>query len=175
MKTRILLIEDDPGITITLQRLLGGEGHEVVVEKRGDSGLARAKAETFDVVLSDLKLPALSGLDLVRELQAANPRLPIILMTAHGTTETAIEATKRGAFDYLLKPFEMPELLDVVSKALATSRLISNPSASARRATRVTPSSAAAAGCRRSTRRLAAWPRSRSTCSFAAKPARARN
>jgi CheY-like chemotaxis protein len=49
MKTRILLIEDDPGITITLQRLLGGEGHEVVVEKRGDSGLARAKAETFDV------------------------------------------------------------------------------------------------------------------------------
>ena len=127
MKDRILLIEDDPGITITLQRLLAGEGHEVVVEKRGDSGLARANAENFDVVLCDLKLPGLSGLDLVRELQAAKPRLPIILMTAHGTTETAIEATKRGAFDYLLKPFEMPELLEVVSKALATSRLISEP------------------------------------------------
>ena len=67
-------------------------------------------------------MPGLSGLDLVRELQVAKPRLPIILMTAHGTTETAIEATKRGAFDYLLKPFEMPELLEVVSKALATSR-----------------------------------------------------
>jgi len=127
MKDRILLIEDDPGITITLQRLLAGEGHEVIVEKRGDAGLARAQAENFDVVLSDLKLPGLSGLDLVRELQAAKPRLPIILMTAHGTTETAIEATKRGAFDYLLKPFEMPELLDLVSKALATSRLISEP------------------------------------------------
>src|SRR5262245_14288625 len=127
MKSRILLIEDDPGITITLQRLLAGEGHEVVVEKRGDSGLARARAEDCDVVLCDLKLPGLSGLDLVRELHEAKPRLPIILMTAHGTTETAIEATKRGAFDYLLKPFEMPELLEVVSKALMTSRLMSEP------------------------------------------------
>jgi nitrogen regulation protein NR(I) len=127
MKTRILLIEDDPGITVTLQRLLAGEGHEVVVEKRGDSGLLRARNEGFDAVLSDLKLPGLSGLDLVRELHQAKPRLPIILMTAHGTTETAIEATKRGAFDYLLKPFEMPELLEVVSKALVTSRLMSEP------------------------------------------------
>src|SRR5207247_8658137 len=114
MKDRMLLIEDDFGITITLQRLLAGEGHEVVVEKRGDSGLERANAGNFDVVLSDLKLPGLSGLDLVRELQAAKPRLPIILMTAHGTTETAIDATKRGAFDYLLKPFDVPKLLEVV-------------------------------------------------------------
>src|SRR6185295_3716624 len=92
-----------------------------------DSGLARARAEEFDVVISDLKLPGLSGLDLVRELHEAKPRLPIVLMTAHGTTETAIEATKRGAFDYLLKPFEMPQLLETVSKALATSRLMSEP------------------------------------------------
>ena len=127
MKTRILLIEDDPGITITLQRVLVSDDHEVAVEKRGDSGLARAKTETFDVVLCDVKLPGLSGLDVVKELHAARPRLPIILMTAHGTTDTAIEATKLGAFDYLLKPFEMPELLDAVGKALATSRLVSEP------------------------------------------------
>ena len=127
MKKRILLIEDDPGITITLQRLLASEGHEVVVETRGDSGLARAENDHFDVILSDLKLPGLDGLDLVRQVHAAKPRLPIILMTAHGTTETAIEATKRGAFDYLLKPFEMPDLLEAVSKALATSQLVSEP------------------------------------------------
>src|SRR5262245_8324628 len=127
MNTRILLIEDDPGITLTLQRLLTGEGHDVVVEKRGDSGLARAGAENFDIVLSDVKLPGLDGLDLVRELHATKPRLPIILMTAHGTTETAIEATKRGAFEYLLKPFEMPDMLEAVSKALTTSRLASKP------------------------------------------------
>jgi len=125
MKTRILLIEDDPGITITLQPVLVSDGHEVAIDKRGDSGLARAKTEAFDVIICDVKLPGLSGLEVVKELHAARPRLPIILMTAHGSTDTAIEATKLGAFDYLLKPFEMPELLDAVSKALATSRLVS--------------------------------------------------
>src|SRR5262245_22301290 len=127
MKTRVLLIEDDAGITVTLQRLLAREGHEVLIEKRGDTGLDRAASERIDVVLCDLKLPGLSGLDLVRELHAVKPRLPIILMTAHGTTDTAIEATRLGAFDYLVKPFNMPDLLEAVSKALATSRLMSDP------------------------------------------------
>src|SRR5258705_1527908 len=127
MKTRILLIEDDPGITATLQRLLASEGYEVAVEKRGDSGLACARREPFDLILCDVKLPGLSGLDLVRELHTAKPRLPIILMTAHGTTDMAIEATKVGAFDYLLKPFNMPDLLELLSKAFATSRLMSEP------------------------------------------------
>src|SRR5258705_323898 len=74
-----------------------------------------------------MKLPGLNGLDLVRELHAANPRLPIILMTAHGTTETAIQATKSGAYDYLLKPFEIPEFIELVEKALKSSRLMTEP------------------------------------------------
>jgi len=69
----------------------------------------------------------LSGLELVRELHAAKPRLPILMMTAHGTTETAIKATQSGAYDYLLKPFEMPELLKLVEQAFAASRLMSEP------------------------------------------------
>jgi DNA-binding response OmpR family regulator len=104
-KTRILLVEDDPGIIVTLQRLLAEEGYDALVEKRGDKGLERAKAEDFDVILCDLKLPGLSGLDLVRELHACNPRLPIILMTAHGTTETAINATKLGGVRLLAQAF----------------------------------------------------------------------
>jgi two-component system, NtrC family, response regulator len=127
MKTRILLIDDDPGITVTLQRLLTSEGHEIVLEKRGDSGLERATREPFDLVLTDLKLPGVYGLDLVRQLHGAKPRLPIIVMTAHGSTETAIEATKLGAFEYLVKPFEMPDLLELLIKALAVSRLMSEP------------------------------------------------
>ncbi len=123
----ILLIEDDPGITVTLKRVLVDEGYEVILETRGDTGLARAREETFDVVLTDMKLPGLNGLDVVRELHQAKRRLPIILITAHGTTDTAIEATKHGAYDYLLKPFEMPELLDLIAKAVATSRLMSEP------------------------------------------------
>ena len=121
---KILLVEDDPGIVVTLRRLLAGEGHDVCVETRGDNGLAKARTDSFDVVVTDMKLPGLTGLELVRELHSAQPRLPIILMTAHGTTETAIEATKCGAYDYLLKPFEMPELIQLVQKALTSRRLM---------------------------------------------------
>lgn len=112
---------------MTLRRLLSEEGHEVAVETRGDTGLRRAQAAEFDVVLTDMKLPGLGGLDLVRQLHALQPRLPIILITAHGTTETAIEATKSGAYDYLLKPFEIPELIELVERAVSSRRLMSEP------------------------------------------------
>jgi nitrogen regulation protein NR(I) len=124
---KVLLIEDDPGIRDTLQRVLAGEGHEVTVERRGDEGLSRANTNEFNVVITDLRLPGLDGLDLVRQLHSAQPRLPIILITAFGTTETAIEAMKFGAYDYLLKPFEVPDLLDLVRKAADSNRLMSEP------------------------------------------------
>ncbi len=124
---KVLLIEDDAGIVMTLRRVLKEEGYEVVVETRGDTGLARSREDGFDVVITDWKLPGLSGMDLVRELHSAKLRLPIILITAHGTFDTAIEATKSGAFDYLLKPFEMPELLKLVEKAVASRRLMTEP------------------------------------------------
>ncbi len=124
---KILLIEDDPGIADTLRRVLAGEGHDVFVERRGDDGLQRASGESFNVVLTDLRLPGLSGLDLVRQLHAAQPRLPIILTTAFGTTETAIEATKMGAYEYLLKPFDMPQLIELVRQAIDSNRLMAEP------------------------------------------------
>ena len=124
---RILLIEDDSGITDTLQRVLAAEGHEVAIEKRGDDGLARAIKDPFNLVITDLKLPGLNGLELVRQLHAAKPRLPIILVTAFGTTETAIEAMKVGAYDYLLKPFDIPQLIELVHKAADSNRRMSEP------------------------------------------------
>jgi nitrogen regulation protein NR(I) len=124
---RILLIEDDSGITDTLQRVLAAEGHEVAIEKRGDDGLARAIKDPFNLVITDLKLPGLNGLELVRQLHAAKPRLPIILVTAFGTTETAIEAMKVGAYDYLLKPFDIPQLIELVGKAADSNRRMSEP------------------------------------------------
>ncbi|HUA38111.1 MAG TPA: sigma-54 dependent transcriptional regulator [Candidatus Sulfopaludibacter sp.] len=125
--SKILLIDDDAGIRDNLQQVLSGEGYAVVMERRGDDGLARAAKESFNVVITDLKLPGLSGLDLVRQLHAAQPRLPIILITAFGTTQTAIEATKFGAYDYLLKPFEMPQLLELIRRAADSNRLMSEP------------------------------------------------
>jgi len=124
---KVLLIEDDPGIVMTLRRVLTDEGYEVLVETRGDAGLTKAKDGSLDLVITDWKLPGLGGLDIVRELHASRPRLPIILITAHGTFETAIEATKSGAFDYLLKPFEMPELIRLVGKGVASRRMMTEP------------------------------------------------
>jgi nitrogen regulation protein NR(I) len=126
-KAKILLIEDDPGVLMTLRRVLAEEGHDVVVETRGDAGLKKAQQDSFDVVITDMKLPGLNGLELVRALHQAQARLPIILITAHGTTETAIEATKAGAYDYLLKPFDIPEMIRLVEKAVASRRLMTEP------------------------------------------------
>lgn len=129
MKTnpRILLVEDDTNIATGLQKVMRANGYDVTALSRGDTGLERALADPFDVVVTDLKLPGLDGLELVRQLHAAKPKLPIILITAHGTTEVAIEATKWGAFDYVPKPFEVDELLDLTAKALESSRLMSEP------------------------------------------------
>jgi nitrogen regulation protein NR(I) len=124
---KILLIEDDASIVGGLKKELQVEGYEVAVAERGDKGLAQANEQPFDLVITDLKMPGLSGLELVEQLHAVKPKLPIILMTAFGTTETAIEATKLGAYDYLLKPFDMAELLDLVAKAVACNRLMSEP------------------------------------------------
>src|SRR3974390_2124722 len=124
---KILLIEDDAGITAALEKEFQTEGYQVAVAMRGDDGLALAREHPCDVVLTDLKLPGLSGLELVEQLHAAKPKLPIIMMTAFGTTEIAIEATKLGAYDYLLKPLNMGELFDLLAKAVTSHRLSSEP------------------------------------------------
>ncbi len=126
-RPKILLIEDDLGIASALKKDLEAEGYEVAVAVRGDEGNSRAQKEPWNLVITDLKMPGLSGLDLFAQLQAAKAKLPIIMMTAFGTTETAIEAIKLGAFDYLLKPFDMGEMLDLVAKAVGSSRLMSEP------------------------------------------------
>src|SRR5690349_11248372 len=127
LTSKILLVEDDEGIAAAMQKELRAEGYQTEVVRRGDDGIARAQAGDWDLVLTDLKLPGLSGLELIERLHREKPKLPIIMLTAFGTTETAIEATKLGAYDYLLKPFDMAELLDLVAKAVAGSRLMSEP------------------------------------------------
>jgi nitrogen regulation protein NR(I) len=124
---RILLIEDDASAAAALERVLADEGYTVAVEGRGDKGLARAEAGAFDAVVTDLRLPGINGLELVERLHTSQPRTPIILITAHGTTETAIEAIKLGAFDYLLKPFEIEEFLQLLAKAIACGRMMTAP------------------------------------------------
>jgi len=123
----ILLIEDDTGLAANLRDVLTDEGFKVTLCTRGDEGLRRATSEECDIVLTDLRLPGMGGLELIRQLHATQPRLPVVLMTAHGTVETAIEATKLGAYDYLQKPFEMLELIGLLHRAADASRLMREP------------------------------------------------
>src|SRR5713226_5701587 len=123
----VLLIEDDTSLAANLCDVLKGDGFKVTVCHRGDEGLRRASNDECDVVLTDLRLPGLGGLDLVRQLHDTQPRLPVVLMTAHGTMETAIEATKLGAYDYLQKPFEMQGLISVLHRAVDAGRLMREP------------------------------------------------
>jgi len=94
---RILLIEDDASLASNLCDVLKEDGFKVTVCNRGDEGLRHANNHECDVVLTDLRLPGLGGLELVRQLHETQPRLPVVLMTAHGTIETGIEVTKLGA------------------------------------------------------------------------------
>jgi nitrogen regulation protein NR(I) len=124
MAPKILLIEDDLPLAANLQLALEDEGFKVTHCARGDEGLARARTAPFDVALTDLRLPGLGGLEVVRQLHESHPRLPMVLMTAHGTVENAIKATQLGAYDYVQKPFEMEDLLGVLNRAIQAGRLM---------------------------------------------------
>jgi len=124
---RILLIEDDSGAASSLKRLLAAEGYSVEVSPDGTSGLNAARSGDHDVVITDWRLPGASGIEIIQSLHRSHPRLPIILITAHGSTETAIEATKHGAFEYLLKPLDMEELLAVTARAVSSRRIMVDP------------------------------------------------
>jgi len=123
----ILLIEDDASLAANLCDVLAEDGFKVTVCNRGDEGLRCASKDECEVVLTDLRLPGLGGLELVRQLHETQPRLPVVLMTAHGTIETAIEATKLGAYDYLQKPFEMLALISIMHRAVDAGRLMREP------------------------------------------------
>ncbi|HOP99000.1 MAG TPA: response regulator, partial [Verrucomicrobiota bacterium] len=123
MRATILLIEDDRSTASALEKVLENEGYAVKVVERGDEGLREAREQPYDLVITDLRMPGLSGLDLVGQLHTAKPKLPIIMMTAHGTTETAIEAMKLGAYDYLVKPFDPDELSMMMQKIVAQQAL----------------------------------------------------
>ncbi|SHH17283.1 sigma-54-dependent transcriptional regulator [Desulfosporosinus lacus] len=120
---KILIADDEANMRWVLERALSKAGYEVETAEDGQLALERALAERPDLVLLDLKMPKLDGLSVLRRLKEHYPDLMIIMMTAHGSTATAIEAMKAGAHDYLMKPFDIEELLITVSKAFEVERL----------------------------------------------------
>ncbi len=120
---RILLVDDEPNLRKVLGALLRQQGYEVHAEVDGAAALARVRSapqRTFDVVISDLRMPNLDGIGLLRALTLHEPNLPVILLTAHGSVDSAVEAVKLGAFDYLEKPFDRDQIHQIVQKAIAT-------------------------------------------------------
>ena len=129
--SEILIIDDDDQLRKSFAKLLNEEGRSVNTAASGEAGLKAMKTEAPDLVILDLRLPGMNGLETFKAIHAIEPKLPVIIMTAYSTTETAIEATKMGAFDYILKPFDIPEMLEVITQALEAGRFMRSPVAMA--------------------------------------------
>jgi len=124
VKGRVLVVDDERPQRDILQMILESEGYETTAAGNGRQALQAARSGPFDVVLTDLKMPDMTGIELLSELLAAQPGLCVTLMTAHGTIDSAVEAMKKGAFDYLTKPLEKDEVLLVLRRAMERSHLV---------------------------------------------------
>jgi DNA-binding response OmpR family regulator len=122
MAERILVIEDDPSILRGLQLNLGMEGYVVRSASDGETGLMLARSERPDLVLVDVMLPRLGGLDVVREIRAADPDLPVLILSAKGQESDKVAGLQLGADDYLVKPFGLKELLARIDALLRRRR-----------------------------------------------------
>jgi DNA-binding NtrC family response regulator len=120
----ILIVEDEPKMLRLLELNLAEEGYTIFLAADAEAGLRVLRQEPIDLVLTDLKLPGMSGLGLLQEIKQLSASLPVVVMTAYGTVETAVEAMKAGASDYVLKPFSLEEIKLIVRKELQVHRLI---------------------------------------------------
>jgi DNA-binding NtrC family response regulator len=121
---QILIVDDDSGNREGLTLLLRQEGYQLTACDSGEEALQRLEETNFAVIITDLLLPGISGLDILRRVKEHTPQTHVILMTGHASTETAVEAMKEGAFDYLTKPINVSELKILLDKALEKSRLV---------------------------------------------------
>jgi two-component system response regulator AtoC len=117
----VLLVDDEPGVLFTLSEVLSERGHKVVTARSGADALT--KLDDVETVLTDLAMPGMDGLELMTQIVARDPALPVILLTAHGSERVAVDAMKRGAYDYLAKPFDIDEVAVVIERAVETRHL----------------------------------------------------
>jgi len=120
----ILIVDDDAQLRQSFEKLLNAEGHTVKTASSGEAAISLVKAAVPDLVIMDVRMPGMSGLEAFRAIHEIEPKLPVIIMTAFGTTDTAIEATKLGAFEYVLKPPEIPDILALIGQALEAGRFM---------------------------------------------------
>lgn len=120
----ILIVDDEKNYLVVLEALLGPEGYETLTTDNAPDALRQVREADLDLVITDMKMPKMNGMELLEEAKSIKPDLPVIIMTAYGTIELAVEAMKKHAYDYITKPFQNEQLKLTVKKALENYRLI---------------------------------------------------
>ncbi|HIC85536.1 MAG TPA: sigma-54-dependent Fis family transcriptional regulator, partial [Desulfobacterales bacterium] len=120
----ILIVDDEKNYLVVLEALLSPEGYEVITVDNAIDALRLIRESDIDLVITDMRMPGTSGMELLEESKKMKPELPVIMMTAYGTIEMAVEAMKKRAYDYITKPFRNEELKLTVQKALEAHRLL---------------------------------------------------
>ena len=133
----ILIIDDEKAIRKTLNEILGFEGYKIEEAADGEEGLKKFQANTYDVVLCDIKMPKMDGIEFLSKATAINPDVPIIMISGHGNIETAVEAVKKGAFDYISKPPDLNRLLITIRNAKDKTHLVQEAKVLKRRVSKV--------------------------------------
>src|SRR5919112_1321933 len=133
----ILIIDDERAIRKTLNEILGFEGYKIEEAADGEEGLKKFQSATYDVVLCDIKMPKLDGIEFLSKATAINPDVPVIMISGHGTIETAVEAVKKGAFDFISKPPDLNRLLITIRNAMDKTKLVKEAKVLKRRVSKV--------------------------------------
>ena len=121
---KILVIDDEKPIRNTLQEILEYEDHKVEIASDGFEGLEKAKESKYDIILCDIKMPNMDGIEVLEKLEDVSPDVPVIMISGHGSVETAVEALKKGAYDFIEKPLELNRLLVTIRNALEKKDLV---------------------------------------------------
>lgn len=127
----ILVVDDDRSIATAFEHFLTYEGHQFRLASSAADGLAAIAARRPDLVVMDVRMPGVDGLTALQQMHDRDPELPVVIMTAHGTSQTSIDAIRRGAFDYLTKPLDLDSLRDVIARVTAEPRLVDGDDAGA--------------------------------------------
>ncbi|MEP7258939.1 MAG: sigma-54 dependent transcriptional regulator, partial [Flavitalea sp.] len=135
--SNILIIDDEKAIRKTLSEILSYEGYKIEEAGDGEEGLRKFKEKTFDVVLCDIKMPKLDGIEFLDKVREHNPDVPVIMISGHGTIETAVEAVKKGAYDYIAKPPDLNRLLITIRNAMDKTNLVAETKVLKRKVSKV--------------------------------------
>jgi two-component system nitrogen regulation response regulator NtrX len=135
--SNILIIDDEKAIRKTLSEILSYEGYKIEEAGDGEEGLRKFRDKAFDVVLCDIKMPKLDGIEFLDKVRDYNPDVPVIMISGHGTIETAVEAVKKGAYDYISKPPDLNRLLITIRNAMDKNNLVAETKVLKRKASKV--------------------------------------